>query len=372
MSELASFCRLSWTRLAPGPKLAFVAVALALVSLRSLELEGQHENDVAAFVRAGWTRAAVWAAFALCTGLLLVWRSAHVHATWRDRDRFFLSPRGASAVRLALSELVVQVAWVSLAAGLVLIGLEPGRSTGDSAPTTWSRVRALETLPVLLAHDGQTVRLPLDLESPKSPGPDEAAQRGAGRALGFAPVLVSGSGPSAELEVRILAADGALVETRLLRVSGTGPRVLELPNQLAPAELELCLRGHALIAVPGDALTLLHASSGPAAASFRLAWRILVALAAASALALGLGAWMRPALAFLATVALGILLVSRGPAVVLLRRLPGADAVLAWRDVGNGLVPPPADPVALALALASVLAALLAFGGATRARRELG
>jgi len=303
-----------------------VLVALAAVLALALWSGGR---DSVAFAGAGdpagaaaaLTRAGAWGAACCVIAPWAVTRAARLARIWARGDATWIGSRAVprpAAAALALGGTIAAAALLVLATlGAVEVAVGP-------AGASRLRARTLPNPAVFLtdAAPSTSFRLPVAATS---------------ATLRLRPVVLPGAGPAADLAVRLRGGAGAAVE-RVVRVAG--PASIEVPLPAPAGEVEVALERlgpGAVVALPAGSLELVLAAGRPARASLGIAARLLLGLAAGCSLAAGLGAWMRPALAGAAVLALWVLSWTGARPVPW---LPAGDLVRAIGAAGEGFVLP--------------------------------
>jgi hypothetical protein len=328
-------------------------VWLPSLALLAFAATREHAPDVAAAFR----RQELWLVPSLFVLPLLVRRAAGIVPRWRAADADWRATRGASrAVHLASAWFGT---WLAGAALLVATAAVAG-GWHDERALRWSRAVAH---PAASLVTDEPVRVPLDLTL------DETTEH---VHLQLHPSVAPGRGPAAQVELRLVTGDGAdEVEhaQSVGTVHGRGELRIALAAPAGNGRGELPLTavlrrvgGSGYVVFPADSSELLDGFRGVTFLAGPMLPRALALLAAALALAIGLGAWMRPGLA--AGCVLCVWLVPFawrvGHGV-----LPGGDLVRSLAHLGDHLAPPPVP--ALSWLGALVLVAL----GLGLARRGL-
>lgn len=340
-----------------GLRPAFVALVLVLLVLALRHDWGFAASVVAgegtAALARGHARQGVWAVALLCFTPLLVHRASRAAADWRARDADWIAPLplGRSAWIAAQALGLLGGAALVFAAAALAAELPLERAGG-----AWRWVRTLEH-PAFALVEG---------DAGQSWVQSGLAARPPGARLWCHPTVAPGSGPAASVRLSAATEGGGAAEV-LARLSGRAHVSLELPLGDGPVHLAVERVGPgAVVVLPPGALELVVPARAEGLASLELLARALLAGAVGIALGLGLGAWMRPALAT-GTLAALSLLPALFPAAA--RFLPAGDLPAAWRLVGEGFVPPPLAAPALAAGLGLlVLGAALAALGQRRGR----
>ena len=288
-------------------------------------------------------RAGAYICAVLCVLPPLVARAGATLPRWRRADRDWIATRAASPLAcLAMAWCGPLVAGAALLAAFLAAG---ELAAGGSGPCL-RRVRTLAHEPVRLvsgARDGAVTLAGLAAEDLEP-----------GDVLRIRLVPVPGRGPSADVRLAARAGGQALGSAQARVVDRGAIDLLLSAAGAGPVALALA-RGEegAFVLLPRDSVELLRAGGRERGASAAAFLRALLALAAGSALALGLGAWMRGALAVLLVLAAWVLCWSSGLGA---ERVPGAELFLVLRLLGDGVAPAWPGPALLACALA--LAAL--------------
>lgn len=336
--------------LSPGVLGLFVLLALVLVRRDWAGETARLAADGAGVLERGLARAGVWLGLSVVVAAACLGRAAGSVGRWRAGEADWLAPRALSRTGAVLST------WM----GIVLAGLALLLATAicaelaaRGAPPSFASGGAFEGRGVQRLDGGARVRL--ELEDP--------GVRGSGARLALELGLRLDSGVESELALRVRrlesapgAQPGPWNEVR--RHLGAAARVeVELPPGSGPLEIELeRLGAGALLALAPRAELWLPVAS-EAVGSARLAFQGGIALAALTALVLGLAAWTRPAIgaALLAALALAVLLSGAGP----LALAPGSGWPAALDVLQQGRVPRGQGPLELA---GAVLVACLGLG----------
>ncbi len=283
-----------------------------------------HPASVSAPIR----RETTWTALALVALPLALHAAASLGRRWRLGDRAWLGSRAVSRGTVALSAwLGTWIGAIALFGGIALLA-EVGREDGGAR----RRLRALESPRAALVEPGARTAW-------------SAGELGDGEglllhlALGTAP----GSGPTAT--IRATCTRGAESSTAEALVFGRSSIEVEVPRGHGEVRIEVAKPGPGctVVLAPG-ALSLHVAEDRAGLASFELFLRWVLFVGAWTALAMGIGAWMRAsvATALALAAALPVLGAGRGAAW-----LPGADLATALAEAGDGLIPPHAPVIAL-------------------------
>jgi hypothetical protein len=331
--------------LAPG--LCAVAVLLAAAFLAStwqpdalaVEALGERESSGAL------ARQSLWTALLATLGPILIARAALIVPRWRRGEVDWLLAAQRSRAELVLSTFVGLAA---AAAGFVGFA----GATAEIGAGYASAGRALEarfgTPSQVLEGETLVRRLTLD------PLPAGAVLRVRLQYLGGAPAV------DLRLSVRALATDAppSAVEAR---VFASGVLEVPLPPVVGPVELRLERTGEtALVALRENGIEIAVPTASERGASMRVAVRAWIALCAALAVALGLGAWLSGGAAVTGALALTwVALLARAPAG---GKWPPAALGDALELAGEGLAAP--WPSARSLALAAAVIALALFAAA--------
>lgn len=336
------------------PPLALLVIAVLVVLLRWRE--ETRASELAALIAANAPPAAaavretLWTACAVVLLPFTVLRAARTFARWRAGELDFLAPRAAPRAGIAGATCAGHLAACGLLVTAVALACEVGRGRASSLQDAGT---------LALPRTGWiTGRAPYEarLGAPAFP---------AGTRLEVELVLGTGAGPATEVVLRLARAgsDGAASETRQ-RLGARGRIEAVVPE--GAGELVLALE----LTDPG-ARVFLAAETARAwspvaderAASFVLALRLFALAACASATALGLAAFLSPALAALGTLALALVpdLLGADPAW-----FPARGLFDAFEIAGRARVPARPDPALLLGALAIVVLGI-AVASASRA-----
>ena len=332
--------------------LLLVAAVLVLAATHDWGFAESVVADASTAVLArGRARQGTWAVALLVLAPALLHRGGRAAAEWRRSEADWLAPRPLPRAAWLLSTALGTFAAGALLLSAAAAAAELRAGRGERA---WRWARALEH-PSFALVEGDAAR------SWVEPGlaREGAGARGAapdGARLLVRPTVAPGSGPAAT--VRVTAAPelsaGPAVEAR---IDGRARIALDLPAGAGPLTLTVERVGPgAVVVLPAGAVELVLPARSERLASLELLARVALGLAVVVALGLGLGAWMRPALATGTLLALAAL-PAISPAAA--RLLPAGDLSRAWRLVGEGLVPPPIAPAPLLVGLALVAGGLL-------------
>jgi len=339
---------LALRRAAPGPLWLCALVFFALAAARSpssLPPPAGAEGLAAAF-----QRQSVWTAFGVVVPAVLVLRAASLARGWRRRDARWIRPTPIAPATVVASALLGS--WA--AAGLFVLAAALVAEGAVRTPEGGLRLRrALSTSAVVLFEDEGPARASVLEDDVLAPG----------ARLRLRATVAPGAGPAVTARATLTDAAGAVLARVERRIAG--PSVLDLVVERevhGPLLLTLERVGPgAVLVLAARSAELLVPARSPRLASVELGLRAWLALGAWLALAAGLGAWMRPGLAALSTLAV---LVGASRWEAWRASVPGVDALAAWRRVGEGLVPTaagPGDLVGPAVALA--VGVLLLRGG---------
>ena len=331
--------RLAFRRaLAPGVVVAWILLAALLLSRdwagENALLEAAGEGaDSGQFAR-GLLREGAWTFLAIGMLPILVLRAARTVSAWHAGELEWLASRGSSRGTILVST------WIGTwAGGAVLLALSclAIELRAGPAGSNIGSLRRASGLALASAPPGSRARLEIG--------------------------LVASSGSAAEVVLR--ARRGREERTSRVRVSAGGAIEVEIPPGTGPVQMELgCSEPGASAVVASGPAEVWVPCTTDRAASAEILLRMLVALAAWSALALGLGAWMSPPIAAAAILAAWIpaWLGGSRPAW-----LPAGDLWEALRVAGMGRVPESLDPRAFSggalLAAAGLALAAAGFGG---------
>jgi hypothetical protein len=268
----------------------------------------------------------------------LVARAGATLPRWRRADLEWLATRAASP----LASLAATLGGLLAAGALLLLAFfAAGELAAGSAEPCLRHVRTLAHEPLKLVSGALAEEVVLHGTS--------AAELGAGAVLRVRLVPLPGRGPSADVRLEARAGGRALgsatarvVDRRpvdvVLERAGTG--VLSLALERAESG--------AYVLLPRDGVELLRPGATERRASATVALHLFCLLAASSALALGLGAWMRGSLASLLACAAWAPCWSHGLGQGL---VPGADIFHLLELLGEGVAPAPPGPALLSVAL---------------------
>jgi hypothetical protein len=341
--------RLAFRRGLPLAFLCAYAALLVLAAAREwtppVPLDEREE-----VVARGLSRAGAWSLFGLVALPWLVLAAARSGARWQRGDAEWLAPTPARALSLALSFAAgtwaagLALAFLTALAGEAAAGAPPERSSDE--PAAWRWLATLESPAVLVSEAGRSVRW----EAPSLPS--DVLARGARFLL--RPTVAPGSGPAVTVAFSLVAGSEPIARVAR-RISGKSTLALDVPpGARGPLSFELAREeGGAVLVLPARSLELCVAAASERLAGVELLLRAGTFLAGALALALALGAWMRPSLAAGSVLALALL-----PRVIGAQSSawPAGDLVRAWSLAGQGLVPAPPGTIA-ALVCAGALVA---------------
>ena len=288
-------------------------------------------------------RQGVWLVAALVLVPAVVLRAGSVIPRWRRADAAWLAPRG----RGASACLAATLAGLILASALALVGFYASAewAAGGSGPAP----RHLTDL-----HHAPLQLVGRDTVSCSVEGL-RAEDLTPGSLLRLRPTVAPGNGPSARVRLEILAEDEVLAAEDLHLARRTA---VLLSPRAGRGELVLRLTrlgGNAYVALPDHSAELLVAGDRERASSAILAAHLLSILLPLSALALGLGAWMRGSLAAFGALSLWLLPWMRVGAA---DWLPGAGLARALEWTGDRVVAPWPGLPSLGVAAATVLLGL--------------
>lgn len=294
-------------------------------------------------------RSACWTLALVLGAPFLVARAARTFARWRTGELDFLVPRASAPAFIAFASWCGSVAAFVLLGGAAALASEAGvrdapafRATGEIAihEDAWITGARPWSARVALAEQPAGARLAVEL------------------------VLGSGGGPAAEVVLDATRADSRASCTAAARVGSRGALEVEIPRGAGELVLALHVTDPATrVYFAPQRARLWSPVAGTRGASLALFARFVLAGAAASALALGLGAFMAPYLASSLVLALWLLpdVLGVDPAWI-----PARDLFDALDVAARGRVPalPPLVAVCGALAIAAVALAPCAFGRA--------
>jgi len=284
--------------------------------------------DVDRVRRACLERQGMWSTYFFAMLPILVWRGAKLGEDWRLRDRIWLAglpwTRGAMSLASALGPVAAAV----LASALALLVIS---ARIDGVPSPAPRlVHTFQNEGLLLPESREESRV-WRVELLGGPSKLQAVQ--------LTPSLVPGSGPAVELELALVAADGARTEERVRLFTRTPVR-LSAPGP-GPWTLELARREGAICFLPRSSVSGLE-EAGPLGSDLGLFARCASGLVSWTLLALGLSAWMRLSLAVATCLSLSLVpWVFAEKAGVLLRAFPGSDLGPSLARLAEGIAPGP-------------------------------
>lgn len=335
--------------------LAVACLVAALLPVHLVEPLAGRETAAGAGLAA---RRALWSAALVVLAPALGLRAAGLFAGWRARERGWVGARpvgrGAALAWLAGGTWLggaLALGACALAAELVAVPLAGADESGALATRRVARLQH----PALVSSGGHE-RAELALE----PLLGGHVSRAEGHALGLRLVALPGSAPLAGARVGLRsdpAPDAAprtalacAPEGAVALALAAGDRALVLEREPGAAFL-----------VARDSIELLEPGVRPSAASAALLADALVAWSAWCALAVLLGAFLRPALALGACLALACLPALPGAGGVA-RLVPGAGLPERLELLARGLVPdaPRAADALAALGIAAAAAGLAA------------
>lgn len=306
---------------------------------------------------AALVRQDVWALFGLLGAPLFLVRAASFARIWTRSDSEWLGSRPISRLRVVL--VLLLGAW----AGALALAAIAALFSELALPRETAGVRFVRTLEtpsaVLVEGDPPLSWIQEDLRL------DELAS---GARLILRPTVAPGSGPAVTVRVEVSSPAGVLAFAEE-RIHGPSAIELGLPTGAhGPASLSIGRAGPgAVLLVPGRSVDLVCASSSARLASLGIGLRVALALGAWTALAAGLGAWMRPGIASCLVVACLLQTWVLGGGRTF---LPGGDLAVTWQLVGRGLVPPAPDLAVLAIDLVGALVGLALLHRGLRERRS--
>ncbi len=303
-----------------------------------------------------WVRTNVWAVFALLALPLLLGRAAGIARRFQRADSEWLAP-------CPLSPWVVELALLAgIGSGaLLLVALAAGAAEISCPTAPGLRFVGRTSVPPAVLPEG-AAPFSFVLEAPPPAGFPSGAR------IRVSPMVAPGSGPAVSVRASLSDAEGGSTSVEK-RIHGRATLEIPLPRGGAgPLGFTLERSGPgAVLVFPDRSVDILVETSSDRWASLELGLRAWLALAAWMALAAGLGAWMRPTLATLLSLAgvahAGLLELARA-------FLPGGDLRGAWDLVGQGIVPPPLSPALLVPHAGGVLVGLLLLHFGLRARRS--
>jgi hypothetical protein len=326
----------------------FALALLALLILAARHGWGASPEVLAALGDEASGRAAArqgaWILGTLVVVPFLVSRAAAAAVRWRETDAAWLTTRAASPLRCLGATLLGP--WLAAIALLLACLAAAEVAAGGDAPGL-RFVRDVDHGPLrLLAEERDASCALLGVE---------AQDLGPRAVLRARPALLGQ--PSARVRAVVRAGDTVLGESEARLTSrqaldvtcstpGTGPLTLSLERPDRGASLVL----------PHGSLRLLRGGARERAGSLSLCADLMLALAAMSALALGLGAWMRASLAVVAVLCLWIPAWAWGLGA---GWLPGAGLFRSLALLGEGIAPAWPDARSLCGALVLVLLGVL-------------
>lgn len=330
-----TLARLAFVRTLPLAACAALAAAFVYVRVHELaRADNAALADASAALRtASWT-------LALVLGVpFFVARAAWTFARWRRGELDFLAPRAAAPAFVALSSWCGIVAAFAVLGGAATLASEGGvrdapsfRAAGELALADGAWITGTRTW---------STRVDL----PEQPH---------GTRIAVALVLGAGGGPAAEVVFDATRADTRARHTASARVGMRGALEVEVPPGTGALELALHVTDpNARVYLAPQRARLWSPVAGTRGASFALFARLVLCGAAASALALGLGAFMAPSIASALVLALWLVpdVVGADPAWI-----PARDLFDALDVAARGRVP--AAPPLVALVGTFAIAAL--------------
>jgi hypothetical protein len=331
--------------LPPGAALAGLAAA-ALTARAAWQPDAPAQIALGANLdAAALCRAGAWSALLVLYGAWLSAAAAALPARWRSGEAQWLARGVASSASRALS------LWLGLAAAattLLAVTAAAGEIAAHGRVQRPARELAarFEAPRAALAPGAAPLRVALD-----------AAEARAGDLLrvelsflGGGPVArVSASWEGGGARTEALLSSAGTLELAL--DPGVGPRVLALEH----------LEGEALLSVSAGGIQIVRPLASGAAPARRVAARALLVLAAWTALAMGLGAWMAPGLAWGLVASAALALFAADASWT--RALPGARLLESLERLGQGIAGPWPSPLEVAAA-AAVTAAGVGLAGA--------
>ncbi len=315
-----------------SPPFLFASFALAaLWLLQDHGIQGATETADVALLRAT-RRASTWFSFALFLIPPCIFNAARLGERWSRSDRDWIGARALSRFGFAFST------WLGIwfASSLVVLAIGVlAEFTADGDGMSSRQLRQLACPTVRLQESDARTTWTLD---------DPRGELRTNRELRLALYATPGDGPTARVRFssRRLETDTATSTETI--VSGRTRVQLGLPPGGGALEftLEKLGAGCGVVALP-DSLTLFEPTDSERAASLALFTHGILWLGAWSALALGLGMWMRAFTATLLTLALQLPLwsfaVSSTSLVqpALLKLIPGLELPSAFTLLGDGL-----------------------------------
>ena len=314
------------------------------------------------------SRLSTWSVLVWFLAPGLVATVARAGRRWRHSDADWFAPR-PSPLRVYVAG-VLAGTWVAacalVAATALVVELAALRgASGAPDAMRWERA---------LAHPSFAL---VEGDPPRAWRVDELdiADLPAGSRLVLRPTVAPGSGPAVTVHAALRVGDDRGSDAPVERASRATARIfgrarIELPvppDRAAPVSLELGRVGPGAVCVlPPASVDVLVPGGSPRGASAALGLRAAAALVAWCTLALGLGAWMRPALAAGLALSLASIPWWSSADVSL---LAGADLARAWRVVARGELPPPLGwETAVATASAVAFGIVLVRTGLARGR----
>jgi hypothetical protein len=300
-------------------------------------------------------RSTAWIVFGCLFVPILFHAAADTGRRWAAGDRDWIGARAVSHACFAASTWLGLWLFGALAAAAVA-GLGELAAGGDG-PSARRLASLSAPSAILVTADARAAWV---LE-------DGAGALRPGRRLQAELLATPGAGPTAPVAFTCRRRSGG--ETSRVEGIVSGRTRLELPLPEGGGDVELVLerRGPGCgVAILADSLALFEPVPSERAGSLALLLRVLVWLGAWSAVALGLGAWMRPMAAAALTLALQLPTWS-ADADGAARLFPGVRLGRALDLVGAGRVPvAPGATELLGLVLLAALGCALAVSGLAR------
>ena len=289
------------------------------------------DADEAGRLTRGFTRQGVWTMLLLLAGPLLVHRAAATFHEWREGDSEWLAPRpggGGAFLRSSFAGLVL--AGVLVLGGIALVA---EMAVGEGGPTL-RLVAELDHPSAMLLDPHDAVHWEHE-DCPLASLPLGAVVR-------VRPTVAPGAGPAADVRVTARGSDAAASpasHTTTARLKGRHAILVPVPRgERGHLVLELAREGPgAVVVLPEHCVELLAPVANDHLVGWDLFLRLLAAAVAWIALGLGLGAWVRPAVASFLVLALWALPWWWGLGTAW---LPGGDLPAVWSLLGEGLAPP--------------------------------
>jgi hypothetical protein len=365
--------------LAPAILIGYAALAALLASrdwAPATAMLGARGAGEQVAIAHGLVRQGIWSGACIALIPFLVLRSASTVSAWRRGEVDWLGSRAATRTTVlawtwlgAFAAAAIVVAAIALTAEARIANATPGfRYAGELGPPGSGWVegrRALEWQcadPGARAAPGTRMRLALVLAVGSAPGAEivleahRAPRTNASVRDGAAGASARGKAAGASVAVEAAGASAPTHARAVQRIGTRGAIEIELPRGDGDLAFSLSCahdgeRAYAL-STRGELWTPVASDRAAGVALFA---RACSAVAAWTALAIGLGAWMHAASAtlFLLALMLPAWMATDPPSFV-----PGGDLFAALAIVGEGRVPPALDPRVLLTSAAAVAVGL--------------